>query len=352
LRTFFKKFLFKIINSLFRVFKNKSHLDLVSVSDIVILIQKPLGIGDLIMLSPLILLLEVKFTQHNIYVVTEYEKFINFERAIWIHPGSINKVLFKKKSLVISPMLTFSHFKYLYKSYYFIGYFFSNKLVSNFMKNDYKYELKNDHYLKKIFPILDALNIRYNKQEFIYPKINKTDENNYSNNILIAPYVNWEERQLPQSNLVALINQLLELSTYKIILVGSSNSMEVQYNKQIEALVANSRVENQTGLTSLMDISKLINNTKLFIGNDSGPSHIAYLCARKSLVFFGSVRFEDRIPLNSKLEKNITCVDSRERCDFFPCYDGLSKPNCVNKDKFSCISYAEISNEKIKEFLN
>ena len=352
MRTFFKKFLFRIFNTLFYLFKNKPHFDLNDLLNIVILVQKPLGIGDLIMISPLILLLEENFKKHNIFIVTEYEKFIDFDRVKWVHPSRLNRVLIKKKSLVISPMLTFSHLKYVLKSHYFIGYFFSNKLVSNFMKNDYKYSIQNDHYLKKILPILDSLNIVYNKDDFQYPKIIKTDEIISSNNIVIAPYVNWKERQFPQSKFVSLINQLLKFSDCNIILIGSNNPIEVKFNEEIEILVANSRVSNQTGSTSLLDMTKLIDNAKLFIGNDSGPSHIAYLGARKTLVFFGSVRFEDRVPLNSKLEKKITCVDSREHCDYFPCYDGLSKPNCMNNNKYCCVSNSSISNELIKELIN
>ena len=85
---------------------------------------------------------------------------------------------------------------------------------------------------------------------------------------------------------------MLEVSNCKIILIGSDNPVEVEFNERIEMMVANSRVDNKTGLTSLLDMTELINNAKLFIGNDSGPSHVAYVCARKSLVFFGSVRFE------------------------------------------------------------
>jgi ADP-heptose:LPS heptosyltransferase len=352
LRTFSKKFLFKIFNNLFYLFKNRLQLDIENVSDIVILIQKPLGIGDLIMISPLVLLLEKKFRHHNIIIVTEYEKFLHFDRVKWICPSSFSKSLIKKKILVISPMLTFSHLKYMFQSKYFIGYFFSNKLVSNFIRSDYKFSFKNEHYLIKMLPILDALDIQYDKDHFNYPKVMSIDEVSYSNNIVIAPYVNWKERQLPQSRLVPLINLLLEVSSCKIILVGSHNPMELEFNKRIELLVSNSRVDNQTGLTTLKDMIKLINNSKLFIGNDSGPAHIAYIGAQKSLVFFGSVRFEDRVPLNSKLTKNISCVDSRAKCSYFPCYDGLSKPNCINNNKYSCISSVVISNELIKGLLN
>ena len=329
----------------------KLQLELDGDIDVVILIQKPLGIGDLVMLSPLVILLEEKFIKNNIYIVTEYEKFIDFNRAFWIHPSSPKKYSLAN-SIVISPMLVFTHLKYIFQSKYFIGYFFSNKLTSNFMKSEYKYSLTSGHYLRKIFPILDALDIEYDKENLSYPRIMTTDFTRNSDNVVIAPYVNWEERQFPLSKFVSLIHSLLEICSCKIVLIGSDNPLEVEFNKQLEALVSSSRLDNQTGYTTLLKMSDLISKAKLYIGNDSGPSHIAYLNARRSIVFFGSVRFEDRVPLNLKLTNNITCIDSRSDCNYFPCYDGLSKPNCANDRKYSCISNAVINNELIKELLN
>ena len=329
----------------------KLQLELDGDIDVVILIQKPLGIGDLVMLSPLVILLEEKFIKNNIYIVTEYEKFIDFNRAFWIHPSSPKKYSLAN-SIVISPMLVFTHLKYIFQSKYFIGYFFSNKLTSNFMKSEYKYSLTSGHYLRKIFPILDALDIEYDKENLSYPRIMTTDFARNSDDVVIAPYVNWEERQFPLSKFVSLIHSLLEICSCKIVLIGSDNPLEVEFNKQLEALVSSSRLDNQTGCTTLLKMSDLISKAKLYIGNDSGPSHIAYLNARRSIVFFGSVRFEDRVPLNLKLTNNITCIDSRSDCNYFPCYDGLSKPNCVNDRKYSCISNAAINIELIKELLN
>ena len=329
----------------------KLQLELDGDIDVVILIQKPLGIGDLVMLSPLVILLEEKFIKNNIYIVTEYEKFIDFNRAFWIHPSSPKKFSLAN-SIVISPMLVFTHLKYIFQSKYFIGYFFSNKLTSNFMKSEYKYSLTSGHYFRKIFPILDALDIEYDKENLSYPRIMTTDFTRNSDNVVIAPYVNWEERQFPLSKFVSLIHSLLEICSCKIVLIGSDNPLEVEFNKQLEALVSSSRLDNQTGCTTLLKMSDLISKAKLYIGNDSGPSHIAYLNARRSIVFFGSVRFEDRVPLNLKLTNNITCIDSRSDCNYFPCYDGLSKPNCVNDRKYSCISNAAINIELIKELLN
>ena len=351
MRTLFKKFIYRLFDTLSYLIPIKSRLELNSSIDIVILFQKPLGIGDLVMLSPLVILLEEKFIENNIYIVTEYEKFIDFDRASWIHPSNLNKNLLVN-SIVISPMLVFTHLKYMFQAKYFIGYFFSNKLTSNFMKNEYKYLFTSEHYFKKVFPILDALNIEYDKEHLSYPGIMTSDLGRNSDDVVIAPYVNWEVRQFPLSKFVSLIHSLLKISSCKVILIGSNNPLEIEFNKKIEALVASSRLDNQTGSTTILQMSDLISKARLYIGDDSGPSHVAYLNARRSLVLFGSVRFEDRMPLNPILIKKITCIDSRSDCNYFPCYDGLSKPKCANNQKYSCIANISISDKLIKELLN
>ena len=96
----------------------------------------------------------------------------------------------------------------------------------------------------------------------------------------------------------------------------------------------------------------IIKNSKCFIGNDSGPANIAYLIAKKSIVFFGSVDFENRLPLNSELKLNILALDSRHECKYFPCYDGYNKPDCENLDKYCCISKTFIINKDLEFFLD
>ena len=137
MRTLFKKFIYRLFDTLSYLIPIKSRLELNSSIDIVILFQKPLGIGDLVMLSPLVILLEEKFIENNIYIVTEYEKFIDFDRASWIHPSNLNKNLLVN-SIVISPMLVFTHLKYMFQAKYFIGYFLthSNKTIWEMAASD------------------------------------------------------------------------------------------------------------------------------------------------------------------------------------------------------------------------
>jgi ADP-heptose:LPS heptosyltransferase len=299
----------------------------------VILLRKPLGLGDLVMLSPFVKLIEEKFDK--VFVISEYDNFFKYKKIEFIKPDEITNNLIKN-SLVISPILVFSHLKYIFRAKYFIGYFGSNKLVSNFTKINYKYNPKTEHYLEKTFPILDILNIKYDKNNFEYPNIkSKKYDLNIGKYLVIAPYSNWKERQYSKENYIKLITFLLKNFKYKIVLIGSSNPNEIKFNENIASKFED--IINLTGKTSILEMSYIIKNTELFIGNDSGPSHVAYIIAKKVLVFFGSVYYENRLPLNKKLKNKIIALDNRNSCKYFPCYDGYNKPLCKNKDKYSCL---------------
>jgi ADP-heptose:LPS heptosyltransferase len=349
LKTFLKKIIFIIFDTLSIFIKlkklNKQNLN------IVVLLQKPLGIGDLVMLSPFIKLLEENQTS-DIYIISEYPDFIDLKKTQWIKPNEVNIELLKQ-SLVISPTLTWSHLKYILKSKYFIGYFTSNKLISNIKNINYKYNPKNEHYLLKTFPILDILKIQYNKDEFLYPNI-KTNlfKTNLENYIVIAPYSNWAERQYPLENYIKLINTIVTKYKRNIVLIGSNADDEINFNRNIEQKINNSLLLNLCGKTDILQMNYIIKNSTLFIGNDSGPANIAYIISKKSLVFFGSVYFENRLPINNFLQKNIIAIDSRNECNIFPCYDGYNKPICKNQDKYACLSKTYIDNQQLDKLMD
>lgn len=346
MKKLFKKTIFFILN-FFSFFIKIKKIDSKNLN-IIILLRKPLGIGDLVMLSPFIFLVEKKFD--NIFIVSEYDEFLLFKKSKWIKPNSLDDNLLNN-SLVISPTLAFSHLKYMFKSKYFLGYFTSNKLISNIVKINYRYNPKKEHYLKKTFPLMDILEIEYDKDNFIYPEI-KCNEYRINNNyITIAPYSNWMERQYPFNNYIELIFQLLKVTNINIILIGSNNDDEKKFNKKIEKQINNNRVINLTGKTNILQMNHIIKNSKLFIGNDSGPANISYIISPKSLVFFGSVYFENRLPLNPLLSKNIKALDKRGNCQEFPCYDGYNKPFCKNSDKYCCLN-VKISDKQLLSLLS
>lgn len=349
MKRLFKKFLFSVLN--FIVFFSKiKKIDMVS-EPIVILLKKPLGIGDLVMLSPFVELLAKSFKDNHLYIISEYDKFIEMENVIWLKPSEVKKNILRE-SLVISPTLTFRHFKYIFSSKHFIGYFISNKLISNIKRFNYSYDPKKEHYLEKVFPILDALKVEYNSNSFLYPSP-LLDSGFHMNEkyVTVAPYSNWNERQYPKEDYINLIKLISNDFNIRVVLIGSKSTSEMCFNNQIKQECSSKFVVDMTGKTSIFEMNSIIKNGILFIGNDSGPSHIAYILAKKSLVFFGSVSFENRLPRNKQLIANIIALDSRQLCGYFPCYDGYNKPNCRNFPRYSCLSNIRVSKAFLKELL-
>ena len=349
MKVFIKNFLFIVFNFLSNFIKVKKFT--YNDENIVILLQKPLGLGDLVILSPFVSLIENNF-KSKIFILSEYDSFIEFQKVIWLKPKECPENLIQD-AIVISPTLAFSHLKYIFKAKYFIGYFISNKLISNFSKISYTYNPKYEHYLLKTFIILDIFKIEYDKNDLFYPaiKYNFLDLG-IENYIVLAPYSNWKERQYPFNNYISLISNLIQIYKINIIFIGSNDLNEVAFNQQIENKLNNPLIINLTAKTSILQMNYIIKNSKCFIGNDSGPANIAYLIAKKSIVFFGSVDFENRLPLNSELKLNILALDSRHECKYFPCYDGYNKPDCENLDKYCCISKTFIINKDLEFFLD
>jgi len=124
---------------------------------------------------------------------------------------------------------------------------------------------------------------------------------------------------------VDLIKTLLQDYPVKIFLVGGKDEYELS-NKILEA-VNDNRVINLTGKLTLAELAYLLKRSQLFIGNDSGPMHIASACGTKVIGLYGptdperfgpyggnciALRMEDKCPPCAKDKckfKNYRCVD-------------------------------------------
>ena len=72
---------------------------------------------------------------------------------------------------------------------------------------------------------------------------------------------------------------------------------------------------------------------------------MAFLSSIPSVVIFGCVSGEQRVPLNYGLRNNITVLGAGSKCQYFPCYDGLNKPVCCNQELYVCLS--EVSSSEV-----
>lgn len=81
-------------------------------------------------------------------------------------------------------------------------------------------------------------------------------------------------KQWPEAHFSALIDLLIERNNVNILLVGGPDEVEVALSLQANVQHSDA-VFSMAGKTSLSDLPRLLKNCVLYIGNDSGPKHIA-----------------------------------------------------------------------------
>ncbi len=81
-------------------------------------------------------------------------------------------------------------------------------------------------------------------------------------------------KEWPPGHFAALIDLLVDAFDVDVALVGSGGETALA-GEVLEAVVAKDRVWSLVGLTGLADLPALVATMRLFVGNNSGPQHIA-----------------------------------------------------------------------------
>jgi ADP-heptose:LPS heptosyltransferase/GT2 family glycosyltransferase len=92
--------------------------------------------------------------------------------------------------------------------------------------------------------------------------------------VAIHPGAGNVTKQWPEEHFSALIDLLIERNGVNIMLVGGPDEVEVAESLRKNVLHPDA-VASMAGKTSLADLPGLLKNCVLYIGNDSGPKHIA-----------------------------------------------------------------------------
>jgi heptosyltransferase-2 len=95
-----------------------------------------------------------------------------------------------------------------------------------------------------------------------------------------------KSRMWPKERFADIANQLIKKYNAKIILIG--NKGEKNYIDDLQDLIENRNNSfNTAGLINVREMFYLIGKCKLFIGNDSGPMHVAAAQGVKTIGLFG-----------------------------------------------------------------
>jgi ADP-heptose:LPS heptosyltransferase len=335
------------MNGLMRIWKPRQ-FPLRVPSAFYVLMVRPLGVGDIMMLSPFLEALSRRYTSIPVWLVTEYQPFLS-SHIRWIHPRNLQKKDLRK-SILISPTLSWRHIKWIPYADQYIGYFFSSRLFGNIANAETSYCPESEHYYDRVKPISRSLGL--NPDEIHYPEIIEKKPTHYllpCDYVCVSPFSNWAERQYPIDDYKKII---LELSKFvPVVIVGGNSRQELDAAKDLIQENFENHGINMVGKTTFSEVAYIIKRSKLYIGNDSGLSHVAFLSQVPSIAIFGCVPSRLRVPLAPPLREQILEFGAGDSCPFFPCYDGFNKPHCKNREKYIClqkISAQEVINAAMR----
>lgn len=285
---------------------------------IALILTSPLGLGDLVMMVPVINSFRKDFPKAKIHLITDRDLFdkVNFIDEIKIVKGSLLGLRkeFSKLScenydlgVVMARAVNQSLYVDALKPRYKLGYLGGYNILSNFkLKGKLSFD-KDIHFTTNSLKILESMRLKSYTElvdvDFdskVKIKVKKFYESlkldKKKKTIALNPYVLWESRRWDENNYIELVLRLHE--KFNFILVGGPDAVEL--NNEILNKLKNINVLNLTGKFNVKESIYFLKFVDLFIASDSGPMHFSLLMKRPTLAFFGPVVPNHRLPLKSK----------------------------------------------------
>lgn len=275
-----------------------------------ILIIQLWGIGETILALPAIEALRNKYKKSSIDIlVTSRNKDIFYRnkniddiKVLGLNPFSIKLFIlknFKKYDLVIDmeEYLNISSIIAFYTGKERIGY--SHGIRSNLYTKTVPYNDKQ-HVVYTFLDLLKPLGIKKTIDKLSRLNYSNDDKNkidrllkNYKineKNLLVGFGVGAAEsaksRMWPKERFAKLADYLIKKYKAKIILIG--NKEEEKYINELQNSIINKNNSfNVSGKMDVREIFCLIEKCRLFIGNDSGPMHVAAAQGVNTIGLFG-----------------------------------------------------------------
>lgn len=300
----------------------------------VIVLLKPLGLGDLIMLSPIFELVKKKHSQF--YVLSDYPCIFQNLDDFWIR--TIDSLSIDEPYFFIFPSPSFSNLKFFVKT---PGPFLGNLLRFPMQSVNSDFNEVTDHYFERVRGILGALNVEY-PRDLPYAEIKVEQYRINGRYLCVSPFCNWRARRAPVDAFCGFISRTSDQFD-RVVIVGGSGSEEIEYNKQFANVLNQGgyRVINLTGETSIAQLAYVIRESQIYVGNDSGPTHVAMICSSNVHVLDGCIPLILRIPVNREYSRNIKSYGKSLECPAFPCYSGVSEPLCRVTPEYQCMKVSK-----------
>ncbi len=193
---------------------------------------------------------------------------------------------------------------------------FRSSLISYFLFHKKKFIFKKKSNINHIQQLSDYFG--FDCSELFIETNNEEDQTvtkNLSHNIdyfVIFPGGNWRPKIWSVKNYNALLKKILNKNkNIKFILVGSKVE-EKFYYKEITKNIDSKYILNLFG-SSLTQTAAFMKKSNIFIGNDSGLSHMASASNLRSIILFGPTN--DRI--YGPFRKDSQVIRTKESYDYF-----------------------------------
>ncbi|MCK9369450.1 glycosyltransferase [Candidatus Dojkabacteria bacterium] len=158
----------------------------------------------------------------------------------------------------------------------------------------------------------------------------------------------WERKRWPHYvGLAKIISN--KFKDYKIILIGDKEDKDRVANLEWPDNV----IFDFMGELSIPQLAYLLTKCELYVGNDTGPTHIAAAVGARTYAIFGGTRIHKNKPLGKNVHvitKGVSCspcqyTERWDKCDNYMCMD-----NILPEDVYNTIFYPQ-NNEKKKKVL-
>lgn len=181
---------------------------------------------------------------------------------------------------------------------------------------------------------------KYKKMDGIFRKYNLIPQRY----IVLHPFANYSFKNLPTERWVDIAEYLvLNYQDLKLVITGSNSERKIG-EEIISKITPKDNVLNLSGFLSMQELANVIDGAKLYIGVDSGITHLAGVLQKKSLVI-GSYLYPSYLQYYNK---NAIILYNISQCHCAPCHKNPCLEEC-KKSYLKCM--IDISQDLIKSEL-